>query len=93
MQHTRRLLPDRQHAEQHVVYLGTAKRRASVGNPVAQWPLTMLHISAVVLAIQIAAWFVLAIMGSPYRLVVLASGAQAVVVWGIVMAWIIKELR
>ena len=82
MQRTRRLLPDSQQAEQHVV-----------GNPVAQWPLTMLNISAVILAIQIAAWFVLTIAGSPYRLVVLASGAQAVVVWGIVMAWGIKELR
>ena len=93
MQRTRRLLPDSQHAEQHVVVIGTTKRRASVGSSVAQWPLTMLNISAVILAIQIAAWFVLAIAGSPYRLVVLASGAQAVVVWGIVMAWIIKELR
>ena len=60
---------------------------------VARWPLTMLHISAVVLAIQIAAWFVLAINGSPYRLIVLASGAQTVVVWAIVKAWEIKELR
>ncbi len=59
----------------------------------AQWPLTMIHISAGVLAIQIAAWFVLAIAGSPWRLVVLMSGGQVVVVWAIVMAWSIKELR
>ena len=59
----------------------------------SQWPLTMLHISAVVLAVQIAAWVVLAINGSPWRLVVLASGAQVGVVWFVAMMWTIKELR
>ena len=59
----------------------------------ASWPLTLLNISAVVLAVQIAAWFILAIADSPYRLVVLASGAQVVIVWFVVMAWIIRELR
>lgn len=67
--------------------------RATQNRHTASWPLTLLHISAVVLAVQIAAWFILAIADSPYRLVVLASGAQVVIVWFVVMAWVIKELR
>ena len=59
----------------------------------AQWPLTMLHISAVVLAIQIAAWFILAWNGNPYHRAVLMSGGQAGIVWAIAMAWTIKEMR
>ncbi|MCA9335263.1 hypothetical protein KC953_03915 [Candidatus Saccharibacteria bacterium] len=79
MQRTRRLIEDTQYIP--------PKRT------VAQWPLTMLHISAVVLTIQIAAWFILAWNGNPYHRIVLASGAQVVVAWFVVMMWSIKEMR
>ena len=60
---------------------------------VGAWPEAMIKASAIVLAVQIAAWFILAIADSPWRVVALMSMSQAGIVWAIVMAWAIKEMR